>query len=100
MKEQKGITLVALVITVIVLLIIASISINYGTGAFDNTRLQGFYTKLEIIQKREQERKDRCPGSAEASYTYLYPKKGYDLTVDTHFMTAMECANRIWDGIM
>ena len=32
---------------------------------------------LEIIQKREQERKDRCPGSAEASYTYLYPKDGY-----------------------
>lgn len=55
---------------------------------------------LEIIQKREQERKDRCPGSAEASYTYLYPKEGYDLTVDTHFMTITECANRILDGVM
>ena len=55
---------------------------------------------LEIIQKRELERKDRCPGSAEASYTYLYPKEGYDLMVDTHFMTASECANRILDKIM
>lgn len=55
---------------------------------------------LEIIQKREQERKDRCPGSAEASYTYLYPKEGYDLTVDTHFMTVSECTNRILDGII
>lgn len=55
---------------------------------------------LEIIQKREQARKDRCPGSAEASYTYLYPKDGYDLTVDTHFMTVSECANRIFDKIM
>lgn len=45
---------------------------------------------LEIIRKREQERKDRCLGSAEASYTYLYPKEGYDLTVDTHFMTISE----------
>lgn len=55
---------------------------------------------LEIIQKREQERKDRCLGSAEASYTYLYPKERYDLTVDTHFMTASECVNRILDGII
>ncbi len=55
---------------------------------------------LEIIKKREQERKDRCPGSAEASYTYLYPKGGYDLTVDTHFMTISECANKIFEKIL
>lgn len=55
---------------------------------------------LEIIQKREQERKDRCPGSAEASYTYLYPKEGYDLTVDTHFMTISECADRILERVL
>ena len=60
--------------------------------------LRGIY--MEIIQKWEQERKDRCPGSAEASFTYLYPRDGYDLTVDTHFMTASECVNRILDGIM
>ena len=52
MKEQKGITLVALVITVVVLLIIASISITSGTESLDKTRLQGFYTQLEIVQKR------------------------------------------------
>ena len=55
---------------------------------------------LEIIQKREQERKDRCLGSAEASYTYLYPKEGYDLTVDTHFMTTLECANKIFEKVL
>jgi len=55
---------------------------------------------LEIIQKREQERKDRCPGSAEASYTYLYPKEGYDLTIDTHFMTTSECANKIFEKVL
>lgn len=38
--------------------------------------------------------------SAEASYTYLYPKEGYDLTVDTHFMAISECVNRILDGIL
>ena len=55
---------------------------------------------LEIIRKREQERKDRCLGSAEASYTYLFPKEGYDLTVDTHSMTALECANQILEKIL
>lgn len=52
MKEQKGITLVALILTVIVLLIIAGVSIKSGTESLDSTRLQGFYTQLEIIQKR------------------------------------------------
>lgn len=55
---------------------------------------------LEVLQKREQERKDRCLGSAEASYTYLFPKEGYDLTVDTHSMTAFECANQIFEMIL
>ena len=55
---------------------------------------------LEIIRKREQERGDRCQGSAEVSYTYLFPKEGYDLTVDTHSMTALECANQIFEVIL
>ena len=55
---------------------------------------------LDIIRKREQERKDRCLGSAEASYTYLFPKVGYDLTVDTHFMSISECANKILEEIL
>ena len=55
---------------------------------------------LEVLQKREQERKDRCLGSAESSYTYLFPKEGYDLTVDTHSMTASECANKIFEKLL
>ncbi len=55
---------------------------------------------LEVLQEREKERKDRCLGSAEASYTYLFPKEGYDLTVDTHSMTALECANQIFEKLL
>ena len=50
---------------------------------------------LEILRKRETDRGDRCPGSAEASLTYLYPKDAYDLTVDTHEFTSLECAEII-----
>ena len=38
---------------------------------------------LQVLRTREQARGNRCPGSAEASAEYLFPKEGYDLTVDT-----------------
>jgi len=37
----------------------------------------------DVLREREQARGDRCPGSAEASAGYLYPREGYDLVVDT-----------------
>lgn len=52
MKKENGITLVALIVTVVVLLILTSVSIISGTESVDATRLQGFYMQLEIIQKR------------------------------------------------
>ena len=51
---------------------------------------------LEVLKKREKERRDRCPGSAEASYEYLYPKEGYDLTIDTDGKTPDECSLAIY----
>ena len=38
---------------------------------------------VHVLREREQARGDRCPGSAESSAEYLYPKEGYDLTIDT-----------------
>ena len=51
----------------------------------------------EVLREREAARGNRCPGSAEASAAWLYPKDGYDLTADTYRMTAAECARRIFD---
>ena len=48
-------------------------------------------------RRREKERKDRCPGSAGASYEYLFPKDGYDLTVDTYQSSEEECSLQIID---
>ena len=33
---------------------------------------------LDILKNREKERQNRCIGSAEVSYSYLFPKTGYD----------------------
>ncbi len=52
---------------------------------------------LDILKQRETERKNRCLGSAESSYEYLFPKDGYDLTVDTHTLTMVQCSLQILD---
>lgn len=52
LSNEKGITLVALLVTISVMLIIVAVAVNVGLDSLDSTRLQGFYTQLEIIQKR------------------------------------------------
>ena len=54
---------------------------------------------LPVLLAREQARGNRCRGSAEASYEYLFPKDGYDLTIDTHAMSTRECAQRIFEEL-
>lgn len=53
----------------------------------------------EILRRREARRGDRCPGSAEASERYLYPRTGYGVTVDTGKMSSDECARRILQAL-
>ena len=52
---------------------------------------------LHLLRKRELERGDRCPGSAEASAKYLFPKEGYDLVVDTGMKSPAENSLLIFD---
>ena len=54
---------------------------------------------LEVLREREKARKNRCLGSAEASYEYLFPKDGYELTVDTHRMSTAQCALEIYTSV-
>jgi len=49
----------------------------------------------EVLREREKSRGDRCPGSAEVSAAYLFPKEGYDLTIDTARGTPEENAASI-----
>lgn len=44
---------------------------------------------LHELIRREQQRTNRCLGSAEASFQYLFPQETYDLTIDT-FQTPIE----------
>ena len=51
---------------------------------------------IEILKKREKERGDRCPGSAESSAEYLFPGEGYDLVVDSGLNSPEENAAAIF----
>lgn len=55
MKNESGITLIVLVIVIAVMLILASVALKSGTESINNTLLKGFYTQLEIVEKRVDE---------------------------------------------
>ena len=67
-------------------------------GSFDLISVK-VYCSLDILKHREKERENRSIGSAEASLEYLYPKDGYDLTVDNSTVAAKECAEKLFKQI-
>lgn len=54
MKSNKGITLMTLVITMIVLLILASVTIPVGINQLGTMKIEEFYRRLEIAQSRNR----------------------------------------------
>ena len=50
---------------------------------------------LNELEKREKKRRDRYIGSAKDSCEYLYPQKGYDLTLNTLELSPRECSEKI-----
>lgn len=52
MKNQKGITLVVLVITIVIMLILITTGITYGSHSIAEVQLQNFSYELQQIQGR------------------------------------------------
>lgn len=55
LKSNKGITMVALMVTVIVLLILSSITINYGKNTIKMAKLENFKTNMLLIEAKAKE---------------------------------------------
>ncbi len=51
MKNEKGVTLAALVITVIIIFILASISINYGVDTLNESKNKNLEASLAIVEQ-------------------------------------------------
>ena len=51
MKNEKGVTLTALAITIIVIFILASISINYGVDTLNESKAKNLEASLAIVEQ-------------------------------------------------
>ena len=58
-KNQEGITLIALTITIIVLLILAGITINMGTSNIKDSKEKALLTELGMVQNAILQRKTK-----------------------------------------
>ena len=54
-KNEKGITLIVLAVTIIIMLIIASIAIYSGTESIKNAKLEALKTNMLLIQAKAKE---------------------------------------------
>lgn len=50
MRKEKGITLLALVITIVLILILLGATVNYGVNSLNSIKLQNFKYELDQIQ--------------------------------------------------
>lgn len=55
MKKQKGITLIALTITIVVMMIIAGITVNFGLDLIREVKLQDLRTNMLLMQAKGKE---------------------------------------------
>ena len=69
-KNSKGITLIALVITVIVLLIIATISINYGMEIAQKSNIESIKTNMLLIEAKSKLYAEEYNFSGDANSLY------------------------------
>lgn len=71
LKNEKGITLIVLIITVIIMMIIASVGITYGTASASEVQLQTFSYELQQIQGRVDVMHEKMNLENEPSYITL-----------------------------
>jgi chloramphenicol 3-O phosphotransferase len=61
--------------------------------------LIGVHCPLEVLEKRERERKNRTLGQARAQFDVVHKFCRYDLTVDSAAYSPEECATQIAAGL-
>ncbi len=57
--------------------------------------LIGIQCPLEVLEKRERQRKDRTLGQARAQFPLIHQYATYDLEVDSSVLTPGQCADKI-----
>lgn len=84
MKEKNGITIVALIITVIIMLILASVTIQFGAGEVQRAKLEDIKTTMLLIKGRAQivvDKEEFGEAYDNTGMIKLSDATGYDLTL-------------------
>ena len=67
LKNQKGITIVALIITIVLMIILVSVSVRFGTEAIDKSKQEDIKSNMLLIQGKSKIIKDKNTYDAENS---------------------------------
>ena len=51
-SNQEGITIIALILTIIIMLILTSVTVYVGTGNISNSKMVNFVSYMQTIQKK------------------------------------------------
>ncbi len=76
MKNQKGITLISLIVTIILLFVLASITTSAGLESYRTMQVQTFVAKMKVVQSKVSQIK--------ADYKNWKPEAGQDETIHTY----------------
>ena len=76
MKNQKGITLVSLVVTIILLFVLASITTSAGLDSYRTMQVQTFVAKMKVLQSKTSQ--------IRADYKNWKPEAGQDDSIHTY----------------
>lgn len=52
MKKSQGITLISLVVTVVIMIIISSVSIQVSVRVYNDAKVENYITKLKVVQSK------------------------------------------------
>ena len=94
LKNEKGITLLVLVVTIIIMLILISAGIAYGTNSAAEVELQNFSYELQQIQGRVDIIHERMSSEGKNKYYELDGVAlGQDITSSREAVEALKSAN-------
>ncbi|MBO5413748.1 MAG: hypothetical protein J6A29_05645 [Clostridia bacterium] len=93
LQQTKGITIIALIITIIIMLILASVTIQFGVGEVQRAKLEDIKTTMLLIKGRAQIVADKDSFGESYDSTgmlKLVDASGYDLSLLQPILSELE----------
>lgn len=98
-SSNKGITIVALILTIVVMLILASVTIKFGMGEIDRAKIEDLKTTMLLIKGRAQIVADKESFGESYDNTgmaKLADTTGYDLSLVQPTLNELEDTSKLY----